>query len=596
MSENQIISKEEIKSKSKVLDPYVILGEQKEIAYTVVKMQNAVDYINLYKNHSQFIGKIINPTHYYVKFIPNNEDHLNILEHIENDSIVLSCYPLDYEIIQEGSFLEKSNDEDIKFSELYTTVPLDFSFPNVPYEILEELYKPTEEEYEIDITALVLNDEEDILEDFLVNGEPISKFNLIDFLNLPDDGSNEKGGKYTPYGYFKVWNTETSNYVAVRNTKISYGRSVWWYYTYTNSSGKFTSHKTYRGTVNIRAKWKSESATIRKHWNELLGIGVSDFLMKIKKSTNGKTYNTSHSDNHKWYKATVQNAIIKYNSYIEPKGVNGVHGANIWVWESNSTQGMTPMLHKYIWTTTNSVFFNSLLVYTGFTGVQIINLLNLLFGQLYPDMILNYSNKDTKLIDQLLFHEAGHFSHSLKTGGWEWGQFVGAELDNILATINTTQDPYRDGHKPTKEKGKRIALAEGWATFTEYAVMNGYYTTDIHDNSIVPYMENFNMYVTPNVIYDDNDSWFLTGLIWDIIDDSTESGSELINNIVRPPLTAPIIDNLHRGNITGWYAPVYERLNSNVDDGYDLKTALKNAYPSDIYLIDQLFISYGYHK
>ncbi len=111
-------------------------------------------------------------------------------------------------------------------------------------------------------------------------------------------------------------------------------------------------------------------------------------------------------------------------------------------------------------------------------------------------------------------------------------------------------------------------------------------------------MENFDMYVTPDDIISENqgddDSWFLTGLIWDIIDNSPESGSRLRNRLVEPNTNMPIFDNLHRGNITGWYAPVFNRLTSSVANGNDLKISLRNTYPSSTNQINQLFESYGY--
>jgi hypothetical protein len=124
--------------------------------------------------------------------------------------------------------------------------------------------------------------------------------------------------------------------------------------------------------------------------------------------------------------------------------------------------------------------------------------------------------------------------------------------------------------------------------------MAGYYTTDWQGHNIFNYIENFDMYVTPDDIISDQDSWFLTGLIWDIIDNSTESGSRLRNFNVTPPTHTPIIDNLYIGNITSDFSPVFNRLTSSVDNGNDLKIALRNTYPSSTNQINQLFNSYGY--
>ena len=92
----------------------------------------------------------------------------------------------------------------------------------------------------------------------------------------------------------------------------------------------------------------------------------------------------------------------------------------------------------------------------------------------------------------------------------------------------------------------------------------------------------------------DNESWFLSGLIWDIIDDSkiepwTKLRNGQTNNRIRY-----IVDNLSLSQISGSYAPVYDRLNGGVRNGYDLKKALTGAYPHLTYQINELFYSYGY--
>ena len=570
---------------------HVVLGKQKEIAYSVKNMQRTVNYINKNIASSKYMGRLIKPTHYYIKFIPNNEEHLKILNEIDKEGkIVLSSYPLDYEIVQQGSFLEQDDAEAVKYAAMYTTVSKNFVFPDVPYEILEDVYQPKENENDLEIAALVLNgDEKDLGIKF--ESKRLGQDNLVKFLNEFDKG-NKWGWWYTPHGYFKVYDTDKSYYVGVMSTKISIGRGIWWRYVYTNSSGHFTAPKKYIGGVFIRAKWRSSSATIRKHWNEIIGIGVSDALMYIKKSTNGKTYNTQLSDNHKWYKATVQNSIIKYNNHMQPKGVAGIYGANIWVTEGSGTMAATVMMNRYTWSTTYGAILAGWLPWLSPISFPITTVLNALVSHLYPDIVYTLSSKNTKRVDQIVFHESGHFSHALKAGSFYWGVLVNRELTNIL---NCSSNPYCDGNDPSYSAGRQIALAEGWATFTEHAVMKGYYSTDIWGHPITPFMENFMMRTVPSNINNENNGWFLSGLIWDVIDNHSETDwkSRLVNG-QSGAFIRSIQDNLTLGNINSDYSSVYNRLTGGVYSGYSLKYALRNTFPSSKIKINQLFYSYGY--
>ncbi len=569
---------------------YVILGKQKEIAYSAKNMQRTVNYINKNIASSKYIGRQIKPTHYYIKFLPNNEEHLKILDRMDKeDKIVLSSYPLDYEIVQQGSFLKEDDNEKVKYTALYTTVTKDYNFPNVPYEILEEVYKPNDNEGDLEIAALVLNGEEKVL-GIKYKTKQLGKDNLLEFLKNSSKGS--KGWRYRPHGYFKVWDTDKSRYVGVMSTKISIGRGLWWQYTYTNSSGHFTSPKRYIGGVVIKAKWRSVSATIRRTKSEIIGIGVSDYLMGIRKSSNGKTFNTVLSDPHKWFKATVQNSIIKYNNYMQPRGVSGIYGANIWVIDATSTLGggATVMMNRYTWSTTYSAILAGWLPNLVSVTFPLTGVLNALVGHLYPDIVYAISSKNTKGIDQLVFHESGHFSHALKARGIFWGNLVRRELDNILSCHG---DSYCRGINPSYSAGRQIALAEGWATFTEYATMNNYYSKDINDIPITPLMENFTMRTVPANINYKNNGWFLTGLFWDIVDNHSDSNSWLYFRDTGIRIRK-INDHLNLGSFSSDFRPIYNRLTGSIYSGSSLKTSLRNANPSSTNKINELFFGYGF--
>ncbi|MGB0186516.1 MAG: hypothetical protein ACPF88_06225, partial [Flavobacteriaceae bacterium] len=337
-------------------------------------------------------------------------------------------------------------------------------------------------------------------------------------------------------------------------------------------------------------------------WNELLGFWVSDHLMTIKRRTNGRTKHISTREKHLWYKGTVHNGLRKYNDYVAARGIYyPICYANVWVWENGKNAGSTPMLYRY----------PQMATFSQIAGIGEANLwevltsviagigIKLLPPWLRPDQI--YSGlKNQKVghtansarIEQLVWHESAHYSHARKTGAWFWAELFASELVNSIHHGN----PYLDGSEPTYQAGKRIALAEGWATFLEFKAVEHHYgkawTRNQWQNNPTDYMEDFDMYTVPMTVPRfDNRSWFLTGLIWDILDNKIDKTAERKNGRTGDEIN-PIRDNLYLGNNFS-FSTIFNLLNGNVESLCALRSRLISSYPNDITQINQLFNSYG---
>ena len=102
-------------------------------------MQRAYD--SLKSNLGLKSAEILEPTHYYVRFLPKDTSEYNALK--ADTTIMLFSYPLDCEVSEGDSFHDSSlPSEQITWQ--YTKVPINYVFGNVSYEILEELYIPIE--------------------------------------------------------------------------------------------------------------------------------------------------------------------------------------------------------------------------------------------------------------------------------------------------------------------------------------------------------------------------------------------------------------------------------------------------------------------
>ncbi|RYF13684.1 MAG: hypothetical protein EOO42_18510 [Flavobacteriales bacterium] len=605
----------------------IVLGNKLINAYSVKNMQEAFNYYNHNVANSQYSGKIVEATHYYIKITPSTEDELAILNTLDDESSidtpVLHDHPVDYEVLVEGDYyINPQNEEDL-YHPVYTTIPVDYQLPSgIKYEILDELYEPTDEEYMIETTSLYFAGWKDDLESdglSITSDEELKEY-------FASSALQKSSNKFYPTGRITIENTGTGITEGLMKAEISYGRIFWWHYTYTDNNGNFNGNaKKYRGNVQIRAKWRGETATIRKTWNEVLGFFVSDYLMTNNKYNNGQTryidYTTfSGHGNHLWAKGTVNNGLRKYVDYCNLNGItNTISHANVWAWEGSNQSGATPMLYKYQQLPLMASFanigqanfwHNLASVLSGLT-------INLVPQHLRPDQIYtgvdprSYENNksDSRRIHQLIFHESGHYSHAAKVGATYWAQLFASEISNIQMTIFSTKDPYRDGTYPSLQAGARIGLGEGWATFTEFNITNFYYQNSIvrtniggtsrQSASVVNgILESFNIYDRPmsSNRYDDA-NWFAHGLMYDLMDPGRNNGT--VDTSVHRNGSGVYLNNIldevriSTGNDYN-LNPIFSRLTSSVNSAADLKTPLQSAYPAQSSQINTLFQNYGY--
>lgn len=627
LSESSVTARASNENNKPDIHTQIVLGNKLVNPYSVNNMQRAFDFYNENVANSPFSGKIVEATHYYIKIIPSSEAELAILDNLDDESAidtpVFHDHPVDYEVLVEGDYYVNPQNEGDLYYPVYTTIPVNYQFPaGINYEILDKLYEPTEGEYEVETASLYFADWKDDLES---DGIVItSEDELKEYFG--SSTIQKSSNKFYPSGKITIENTGTGITEGLMKAEISYGRVFWWHYTYTDNNGNFNGNaKKYRGNVQIRAKWRGETATIRKTWNEVLGFFVSDYLMTNNKNNNGQTryidYTTfSGQGNHLWAKGTVNNGLRKYVDYCNTNGIsNTISHANVWAWEGSNESGATPMLHKYQQLPLMASFanigqanfwHNLASVLSGFT-------INLVPQHLRPDQIYtgvnprSYENNksDSRRIHQLIFHESGHYSHAAKVGATYWAQLFASEISNIQMTLSNTKDPYRDGTYPSLQAGARIGLCEGWATFTEFNITNFYYLHSIVRTSgggtsrqsasvVNGILEGFNIYNRPmSVTRFDDRGWFAHGLMYDLMDPGRNNGtSDLsVHRDGNGTFLNNVLDEVRISTGNGYnLSPIFDRLTSSVNSAADLKAPLQSAYPAQSGQINTLFQNYGY--
>jgi hypothetical protein len=563
-----------------------------------------------------------------IKIEPATIAQLEILDELdasdEEDAPILHDYPLHREILAEGDYYIWPEHEEDLFYPIYTVITVDYQLdPSIPYQILEELYYPEEDEFDVETVSLVFAGwDEDIIAQFQ---QEITVEDLPDLIVMwyehqqngggegeINSGSGESGNitigsgnqymtsfswlnsifgrRYRPVGRVLIQNTNTNAPEPLMHAKIMTGRGFWWRSTYTDNMGNFQAAKKYRGKVRIRSKWRSGELTVRKTWNEILGFWVSDHLMTITKSQSYRIkvidYMEPHDGilgvdlrgGHLWCKGTVHNGVVRYNAYsLFIGGIphsHTVQGANVWAWSRNGAS-VCAMLKKYPVLPWISAYSNvgQSDVWAELTSGGISTTFHILPPHLRPDMIFqglrdkrtvgNTGPSSTHRINQTVFHESAHFSHALLAGMFYWARHVAPTISNSILQ----GDPYLDGVSPSNLAGERIALVEGWATFAEMRISQAWFQeayiqgAPFTTGQVDTLMEDFDMFTRPADEDDTSDiqHWFLYGLMWDLVDNSNEN----INSV--PPFNQESL--LLRGSDQLPLGAIIDNTNINLPGG-----------------------------
>jgi hypothetical protein len=613
----------------------IILGRKLNNPYSVESMQDAFNYYNSLVEDSQFNNKVVNANYYHIKITPRNEQELEFLDSFENNQIqnyvgkkeipVFFDYPLGYEIIENGDYFAEPVDESDLYHPIYTVVSKDFvEFDHLDIEIIDYLYYPREEEFDVETVSFVLNGFEDQLrfDDLSITLETLPDYlrNLrsqqqMQFMNI-------FGRKWKPKGRITVKNTENNIAEGLSNAVISYGSWFWWHYTNTDELGNYNAERSCRGEINIRGKWRG-NFTIRKSWTEILGIKVSDHFHSMNRHNNNRLYfidySTSSSTYHLWYKATIHNGLIKYNKFANHSGIIPVYNLNVWCTSGSSSSA--PMFYNYPLLIQDVAFQNLGLsnwnnVFVNFLTSIGSLIVGILPNHLRPDHAYGINSKrinnihNSLWIHQTVAHESSHSSHSYKAGTSFWALLVSSEFYND----SNFGGPYGNGMQPNPTRGDIISIAEGWAYFTEVKCsLFNYGKSHIRDvqenlgqiynlNTSNNLMENFDVYDKPmSFTRTLTKSWFMTGIFWDLLDNNSDTLSRRRNGTTNAQINL-ITDNysIAINNNQLILSPIYNRLTGNIRSANDLRQALVShyglTYPNQNFInLNDLFCSYGYY-
>ena len=120
----------------------LVLGAQLENSYSVENMQRALESLRKSSKSVLVNDYEVDTTHYYIKFSPESEKHLDLLS--QDRALILYDYPLDRETKIQGNYYVDPDAPSDKPMPFYASVEVDHTLPTsgVPHVMLSHLHIP----------------------------------------------------------------------------------------------------------------------------------------------------------------------------------------------------------------------------------------------------------------------------------------------------------------------------------------------------------------------------------------------------------------------------------------------------------------------
>ena len=491
----------------------VVLGEKMENPFSVENMQLALNSLlekpdelegaGVSKRNAEVIE--ITPTDWYICFKVDSAQFNTLTS---DTTLSLTQIPLDYEIEQQGDYLEEFQNSEIK--KLYTVVKPGYTNPNgIEFEILEELFIPENSEYyseetfkdsenkiETRSTSIKLMDDNFVnallIQSFVLTGNEkfLPERNKIEERMMDEEcitkrflwwSWNDCNTYYYPEG--KVSYQTPNGYKPVKGIKIV----MWRWFTrieaITNSDGYFIS-KTRLNKIlianNINYYMQMVGRNGQNQWS--MNVSIYGALCLWNDSYYLGNFSPDYNEfrigvNHKaWGKSMINNAIYDYINIVKENGLT-LPPKNLRIGVYNGQRSSSaPLLNNH---TNISLACGGNWLMDYIFGAYGELIAYGLVGWGLPDLMLCYeSNLDLyKSKVSTIWHELNHASHlqaMINNKGYNfasdyWSHNVYQQAKN--ATSAQDGSPYG---KKGDENWQYIALSEGWANYRQWKLAKSF--------------------------------------------------------------------------------------------------------------------------
>ena len=408
----------------------IVLGDRLENPYVTENVRKA--FASLYPTKS---SDLVRTTNLYVRFLPKDNDEYQLLKKMGVDML---DHPVDYEIVEEGDYYQDPSLGDGAITWQYAVVPIDFKFPDVRHEILDECFiadNVTSTKGLEDVDWEMVERQSYILTG---NGEMTS-------ISAPET----RAGKVHPSGRITIVdeNANGGQPFGLAGVKVSCNTFVKFSSAYTDRDGYYTIPKQFSSNLRYRLIFNNEKG---------FNIGFNLILLPASVSTLGKAPASGmnclvsrDSDEKLYRRAVVNNAAYDYYEKCQSMGITPPPGdVRIWIFKG-LTASSAIMAHQ------GAIIENSLIkAYLGAYAPLI---------QLFlPDLTIGTKDNDSysEIYDSVV-HELSHASHFAQVGREYWEHYIFYIASTFLKTGGST---YGTG---SGEYAGHCEVGEMWAYYLE---------------------------------------------------------------------------------------------------------------------------------
>lgn len=257
------------KTETEVEVKQIVLGDKLPNPYSLSVMQRAAD--ELAESSSLKSAQLLQATHHYVRFAPRDTAEIDLLE--ADTAIFLYSYPMDYEIAQEGDTYTDPDKPDSVVKYMYCAVEVDHELPDVPYEVLDELYI-------LESTNVIEDSDTDD-----ANAEQGNKSATDDgYWEALEAKAQETVGaetatnksRWRPQGDVRYHDTSTGKDIPLEGVPVCCRKSIFvTHQSCTDKNGHFEFGRL-RGRVTYYIRWRRDHFKIREH----TGLNVAETNLK----------------------------------------------------------------------------------------------------------------------------------------------------------------------------------------------------------------------------------------------------------------------------------------------------------------------------
>ena len=428
-----------------VTDGETVLGRELENPYSLEYMRKALAELKKNNLSKSNLNIDISANYLYVRFLPADAEEFKLLT--ADTTIELFDRPMLNEIEQEGEFYHDPSLPEDAITWQYTSVPVDYKFPDIKYEILDSCFVPEDEPETLSKRGLDFPAEQLTAMAFKLAGQEYD-FTLAKKRKVPQ-------------GDFRVYDTRTGGYTGIAGIRVRVYNGIRWDKTHTDANGHYKMSKHYATGVHYFIKFHTSD-----------DVYINNLMFDIDAANRGLGWHSKGgysedfgTGSRVWMWGTVNNAIYVFKRELCPHFGITFPSMYLHVFASNGKSrdwaGCTPMA-RHIKVDIGGLL-NLCSTMMSMVGVK------QAANALAPDVMI-FPQNDTKRIYSTVFHEMAHVLHYKKVGENYWRAYT----NFITAHLGY-------GKRSHSNSGV-VGIGEMWGNYFGHYLCDKYYLSYYYDS------------------------------------------------------------------------------------------------------------------